>query len=223
MTPPTATNALPAKPGQKPAPLSPFAEAIKARADERVVEVFDVSEFFGPGGRTIPRIGFRVPTKWEQDCALAEAHKYVASLAGTVDEIKNDRDILQDAKAAHIAYACCREVRETEPGSAVYVPTGNPAFPGPRWMCENVEPERIAVLLNYANEVRARSAPSPVTIDDGTVEAYVSLCSTADEPEYGLVGCSREYLVQLLILASHKLARERAAAAAPAPAPSETL
>lgn len=201
-------------PGQATKPsLSPFAAAIKARADERPVEVFDVSEFFGPGGRAIPRIGFRVPTKWEQDCALAEAHKYVAALAGTVDEIKNDRDILQDAKAAHIAYACCREVKETEPGSAVYAPTGNPAFPGPKWMCENVEPERIAVLLNYANEVRAKAAPSPVTIDDDRVEAYLSMCATAEEPEYSLVGCSREYLVQLLILAAHKLARERRDAA----------
>ena len=190
-------------------PLSPFAAAIKERADNRPVEVFDVTDYFGPGDKPIPRIGFRVPTKWEQDCALAEAHKYVASLAGTTEAIKTDRDILQDAKAAHVAYEACREVRETEPGSGVYKPTGNPAFPGPKWMCENVDPDRVAVLLNFANQVRVKLAPVPVTIDRVTVDAFASMCATAPEPEFGLVAHSREYVVQLAILFAQDLAAVR--------------
>lgn len=190
-------------------PLSAFAAAIKARADARPVEVFDLTDYFGAGDKSIPRVGVRVPTKWEQDCALAEAHKYVAALAGTVETIKNDRDILQDAKAAFVAYEACREVIEEPANSGVYVPTGNPAFPGPRWMCENVDPDRIAVLLNYANEVRVKHAPVQVTIDRPLVDAFASMCATAPEPEFGLVAHSREYIVQLLILVSQDLAAAR--------------
>lgn len=194
--------------------LTAFAAAIKARADARPVEAFDVSGFFGPGDKVFPHIGIRIPTKYEQDCALAEAHKYVAALAGSSDEIKGDRDIVQDTKAAFIAYEFCREVVADPERAGEWKPTGNPLFPGPKWLCENVEPERISVLINYANEVRAKLAPSPVEIDDSTIEAYASMLVTTPEPEFSMVGCSREYTVQLSILLAEKLHRERKEVAA---------
>jgi hypothetical protein len=198
------------------APLNPFSAAIQRRADARPVECFDLAEFgfFLPLEKNPPRVGIRVPTKYEQDCARAEATKYVEALAQGTETLKGSEDLTRDALAGFIAYETCREMRETAEGSGVWEPTGSPAFMGPKWLCQRVEPERIAVLINLLNEVRAKHAPSPTEIDDSTVEAYASLCATADEPEYRMAGLSREYLCQLAVLLSVKLARERAEAAA---------
>ncbi len=205
-------------------PRSAFALAIEEAARSRPVEVFDVSGLFRVGEKELPRIGIRVPTKGEQDRALVAAHKYVAAIAGEVAEAKGDRDILQDAKAAAVAFEFAREVHAptctcptcaalppaTDP--TAWRPTGYPAFPGQRWAIDHLTTEQIAVLINLANEWRAKQAPSPTEIDDVTIEAYASLCSTAEEPEYAMAGLGREYLVQLAILLSHKLvaARRRA-------------
>lgn len=189
--------------------LNPFSAAIERRAQARPIEVFDLSEwgFFLPTEKQPPRVGIRVPTKYEQDCARAEATKYVETLAAGTETLKGNDDILRDALAGFIAYETCREMREASPG--VWEPTGNPAFMAPKWLCQRIEPERIAVLINLLNEVRAKHAPSPVEIDDSTVEAYLSLCSTAEQPEFSMVGCSREYLCQLAILFAVKVIAAR--------------
>lgn len=209
MTPP-----LPAI-GRPPAhaALNPLSAAIKRGAEGRRVECFDLAAFgfFLPLEKSPPRVGVRTPTSFEQDCAYEGAKKYAAEIAGSTDALKHDDTIVRNAMGAFIAYEACREMRETEPGSGQWEPTGNPAFMGPKWLTQHLDVDRISVLLNLINEVRAKCAPSPVEIDDSTVEAYQSLCSTAAEPEYGMVGCSREYVVQLFILSSMKLARERAA------------
>lgn len=209
MTPPTQPTI--GRPAPAPA-LNAFSAAIKRGADGRVVECFDLSAFgfFLPLEKNPPRVGVRIPTKYEQDCAYEGAKKYAATLAGSNDALKGDENITRDALGAFIAYETFREMREEPEGSGQWVPTGNPAFMGPKWLCEHLDVDRISVLVNMLNEWRAKCAPSPVEIDDSTVEAYASLCSTAAEPEYGMVGCSREYVVQLAILLSMKLARERA-------------
>ncbi len=211
MTPPTPIPAV-GRPAAT-APLNPFSAAIKRAADDRAVEPFDLSAFgfFLPIEKNPPRVGVRLPVKYEQDCAYEGAKKYAATLAGSNDALKGDENITRDALGAFIAYETFREMREEPEGSGRWVPTGNPAFMGPKWLCEHLDVDRIAVLVNLLNEWRAKCAPSPTEIDDSTVEAYQSLCSTAAEPEYGMVGCSREYVVQLFILSSMKLARERAA------------
>ncbi len=210
MTPPTQPNI--GRPAAATA-LNPFSAASKRGADGRVIECFDLSAFgfFLPLEKNPPRVGVRIPTKYEQDTAYEGAKKYAATLAGSNDALKGDENITRDALGAFIAYETFREMREEPEGSGQWVPTGNPAFMGPKWLCEHLDVDRIAVLVNLLNEWRAKCAPSPTEIDDSTVEAYQSLCSTAAEPEYGMVGCSREYVVQLFILSSMKLARERAA------------
>lgn len=212
MTPPTQPNI--GRPAAAPA-LNPFSAAIKRAADDRAVEPFDLAEFgfFLPIEKNPPRVGVRLPVKYEQDCAYEGAKKYAATLAGSNDALKGDENITRDALGAFIAYEAFREMREEPEGSGRWVPTGNPAFMGPKWLCEHLDVDRIAVLINLLNEVRAKHAPSPTEIDDSTVEAYLSLCSTADEPEFRMAGLSREYLCQLAVLLSMKLARERAAAA----------
>ncbi len=219
---------LPRIPGAPSAPAaeprSAFALAIEEAARSRPVEVFDVSGLFGLGDRAIPRVGIRRATKGEQDRALKNAHRYVADLAGDVEAVKSDRDILQDAKAAAVAFEFCREVHPPEcacifckdlpvdpKNPLAWRPTGHSALPSAKWAIEHLAPEQIAVLINLANEWRAKQAPSPTEIDDVTIEAYISLCTTNEEPEYAMAGVGREYLVHLAILLSHKLAAARAA------------
>lgn len=194
---------------------SELAKALRAR--ERKVYQFDVRGFFHLGDRPIPRLGVRRPTKAEQDEALVGAHEYAAEKAGRVEGAKSDAEILQDAKAAFIACTFCRELVQKD---GEWVPTKYPAFPGPRWMCENLPPEEIAVLLNLGNEVRAKEAPAPLDIDDEAVERWIAVCQEAagtPVPEAVLAGCPREYVTHLFVLASLKLkaAREEQAPAAP--------
>ena len=190
-----------------------FAQAIDERKSQRVVEGFDVSGFFGLADRPLPHIGCRVPTKGEQDRAIIAAHKYIAEIANNAgagsDSAKSDRDLTQDAKTAAAIFECFREMVPDPDDPKKWIHADWPAFPSPRWAIENLTPEQIAVLLNLANEFRAKQAPSPIGLDDDTVEDYIAVCVTQNNPEYLLVGLSREYLVQLQILTSARLAASR--------------
>lgn len=204
-------NLPPKQPGTPPAPpgerLSAFAQAIADAEKARPVESFDVAGFLGLGDRPIPRVGIRVPVQGEQDRATVAAHAYVDEITKSTDGAKTDGDLIHNAKLSAIAAEFCREVVEKSPG--VWEPTGYPAFPSPKWLIGKLAPEQIATLVNLANEYRAKQDPAGATLDDVTVEAYVSVCASSPEPEYTLIGLSREYVVQLLILGSHKLAAAR--------------
>jgi len=179
---------------------SELARAIEAR--ERPTMVFDVSGFMGLGGNSIRQIAIRIPTKLEQDRALAGAHKYVQELAGDIEQVKSDEEILQDTKGAFIAFEFCRDV--TNPNY--------PAFPGPKWMCQHLETERIGVLINLANEARAKLGPAPETIDDERIDQIIEACTkTAGSsiPETMMATFPREVLTQLVVLLSLKVSELR--------------
>ncbi len=200
----------------KEEPKNALVEALEERAKNRPVSIFDVNKFFGPGERPIPRIGIRTPTKREQDCCRFEARKYIDSLSPGDVEGKSDAELLQDAMAAAVAWSFCREVVPVDAANpdGEWKPTGRSAFPTPGWVCATLEPERIAVLVNLANEHRAKHAPAPIAFDSETVEAVVKLCSDHagnDIPEAVLAGHSREQLTHLLVLASVQLTAARAA------------
>ena len=195
-----------------------FAAALAARAAARPVEPFDVQGFFGLGDLPIPKLGVRIPTQHEQDRALAGAHRYVAEVTGDSPDAKQDPDLLLNAKQAHIAFEFCRELESD--GAGTWTPTGYPAFPSPTWAAKHLTVEQIAVLVNLANEVRAKHAPSPVELDDATLEAVASVCAThagGDLPEAVLAGYPREWLTHALVLVSLKLQAARAALDAQAP------
>jgi hypothetical protein len=205
-----------AKPTQQnndPNRKSLFAQAIDERKASRVVEGFDVSGLFGLADKPIPHIGCRVPTKGEQDRAIIAAHKYIAEIAANAgagaESAKADRDLTQDAKTAAAIFECFREMVPDPDDPKKWIHADWPAFPSHRWAIENLTPEQIAVLLNLANEFRAKQAPSPIGLDEDTVEDYIAVCVNAENPEYLLVGLSREYLVQLQILTSHQVKASR--------------
>lgn len=193
---------------------SALALALEAR--ERKVHPFDVTGFFGLGGKPMPQLAIRVPTKGEQDAAVVEAHRHAAAISGPVEAAKSDGDLLDDAKIVEVLFRMCRDANDPK----------CPAFPGPRWMRERLTTDQLGALMNLANEVRRAEAPGPQTIDDDLLEAFVSTAAFAAGsalPEAALAGCSREWLSQAFVLLSCKLqeARRELADAQQPPPPAE--
>jgi hypothetical protein len=183
----------PAQPKDQPH-KSALALAIEHYAQNRPVDIFEVDGLLGIADKKIARIGIRVPTKAEQDAAWVGAHKYVAEVAAGVDSARGDRELLQDAQAAHIVFAFARDAEDPK----------HPAFPGPKWLCQNLEAERIAYLINLCNEVRAKRSPSPSLLTPDMAIALAQMVSAADaegaDPILLLATYPREVLSQAFTL-----------------------
>lgn len=199
-----------------------FQKAIEERnAAEPLVE-FDLTEQLGGeiAGRKLPKVGIRIPTKRAQDVAIVAAHKYVNALARDggkedVEGVRQDRDVLQDAKSACIISEFVRDLKS----GGKY-----PAFT-PQWACENLRPEEIAVFLNVANAVRAERHGLAAKVTDDGVEAWITICDEADSTEFParvLAGCSREYLEFLVLRMAMKVAEARRALESASPTPPST-
>lgn len=173
------------------AQLSPLAAAISART--RTLYEFDVSEVFKI---TDCKVKVRVVTKAEQDLALVGAHKYAEERTKAAPQAAKDPDILEDAKAAFIAFAACRDSAD---------PDKFPAFLSPEWMLEHLTTDEVGYLVSLANEVRAKESPSPISISDEMMDGLSELCAqhVSDQiPEAVLAPFSREYLTHAFVMLS---------------------
>jgi hypothetical protein len=164
--------------------LTAFAQAVKDLNDNRKVVPMDVFGFWGLAEKPIPKLGIRVPTKFEQDRAWVGAHRYVQEMTTGCESAKNDDELLQDARTAFIAFEFCRELELQDDGS--WKPTGYPAFPGPKWMVENIDTDRLGVLLNLVGSVRASLAPAPTALTDAMVQVIAEECVREAQREDGL-------------------------------------
>jgi hypothetical protein len=188
--------------------VSPLAKLIAAR--KRIVHEFDVSGFFKLGDAEVPKLGFRVPTKAEQDKAIDDAHLDITRRTKSSDSAKSDEDITRDLKTAHILHKSCLDPapQKTPDGREFFYP----AFPSPGWMCENMSTEQIGTLLNLLNSVRARESPEPDALDDATVESFhamvVAQGRSTTAAEF-LAGCGREFSVQLYLAEALRLEEAR--------------
>lgn len=183
--------------------VSPLVKAIEARG--RKVKVCDVTGFFGPGNRPILEIGIRVNVKGEEDTAVVDAHRYAQELARGTEAAKDD-DLLREAKVLHALWSACREVDAD--GNATIMG----AFPGPKWMRDNLTSDQLAALLNLYNDVRTRQSPWPHAFTDDEVENLAMLCADGADTEIPtamLAGIPREAVAQYLILVSCKLRKAR--------------
>lgn len=191
---------------------TPLAIELAAAAAARPVEPFDISGFFGIGGKAVPAVGIRVPTLGEQSKAESSAHQYVAELAKTAgpgaDALLADREIYSNIKAAAIVVQFCREMTPDPNTPGKWIHADWPAFPSTTWVADNLKPEQIGVLINLGNEVRVKQSKAP-PLEDDVVEAYIGICTTIDEPEYQMIACSREMMVQLEIFTAHKVVEAR--------------
>jgi hypothetical protein len=147
---------------------------------------------------------FRVPTKREQDRAVAGAYDYAKKLTETNEKAAEDPDIISDAKSAFIVFEASRDASD---------PEKFPAFYAPSWMMDNMTADQIAVMVNIVNEVRRKESPGPGIVDDEMVEQVATLCAdhASDEiPQLALSNMNREVLSHLVVLLSLKLAEARA-------------
>lgn len=183
--------------------LSALAKAIEARG--RAVVVCDVTGFFGPGGKPVEKIGIRINVNGEEDRAVVDAHRYAAEL-GKGTEAAKDGDLLLSAKQVHVLWTACRAV-DAE-GKA----TDFGAFPGPKWMRDNLTTDQLAALLNLYNDVRTRQSPWPHEFTDDRVEHVAAICADGADTEIPtamLARIEREMLAQYLIVVSCKLRKAR--------------
>lgn len=145
---------------------------------------------------------FRVPTKVEQDRALAGAHRYVSKMLKENPEQVNDPDLLQDAKAAFIVAEMVRQS-----GSKL------PHFNDGEHVTELLSADQIRDLVHLCNVVRAKESGDPDELNDELIEALViTLAEGADSelPERLMAGKSFGFSVQLNVLLACKLQEERA-------------
>lgn len=176
---------------------SPLQAALEAKT--RKLYSFDVSECLGIEGAAL-RI--RVATKFEQDRALIEAHKYVRSLAANDEKAAADPDILNDAKSAFIAFEVTRDAT-----------SDMPAFNSGRDMLRTLTADQIAYILNLANSVRYKESPGPKDIPQEELNALVEMCfeyASEEIPDAVLAGYSREYLTHMVVALSCELKELRA-------------
>lgn len=195
-----------------PTELSEIARAILAR--QRKTYEFDVGPYVGLG-ETVSKIAVRVPTKREQDIALVGAHEYVAQLSAKTPAVKDDPEILLDAKAAFIVAVACRRAEE---------PEKMPAWPSGGWLSENLTSDQISVLLNLVNQVRAKESPTPTQISEEQIEAFIAMAALAsgtELPDIALAGLPQVYVVQLFVMTAMKLAEARKQLAQPKPSEHE--
>lgn len=171
---------------------SAVTKAIEALNQNRATEEIEIAGYFTLGEKGVPNILVRVPTKWEQDRAIDLAHAYAKKVAGEGDARKDD-DILADAKSACIAWYACRDAEDPK----------YHAFPSSEWMAKNLSAEQIGTLVRLVNGVRAKFAPTPLTLDSETLDrmvAQVAEVGATDLPERALAGWPREMLVHAWVL-----------------------
>lgn len=181
---------------------SALVAALDAR--ERKVHRFDVSGFFGLGDKEIPEIGFRVPTKHEEDGAVAGAHAYAKKRAGEDESARHDPDILTDAKIVEVLFRATLEPSD-QPGAVLY-----PAFSGgPDWMRKKLTSDQLACLFNLLSEVKRAESPTATALDTESILSIAKACWSSrntDIPEVALAHCSREWLTQAFVLLAMRLA-----------------
>jgi hypothetical protein len=183
-------------------PVSELTKILDAR--QRKAHRFDVSGFFGLGGKAIPEVAFLVPTKAEEDGAVVAAHQHARERAGTDEMARHDPDILCDAKIVEVLFRTCK-VPVEDPGAIPY-----PAFSGgPQWMRKHLTSDQLACLHNLLTEVKRSESPLRSELDHETVEAVARGCWAArhtEIPEAVLADCSREWLTQAFTLLAMRLA-----------------
>lgn len=184
---------------------TPLAKAIEKRG--RKIKVVDVSHLglTLPGDKPLAKIAFRVNVKGDLDSVIVDAARYAETLARGTDAAK-DEDLTRDAKTCFALWVACREVDEKgEPGISG-------AFPGPKWMRDNLDNDELAALLNIYNDVQWRTSPWPYRFDDDDVERLAMLCADGADTEIPtamLAPIEREILAQYLIVVSCKLRKAR--------------
>lgn len=195
---PTFTRAAPvmnatssAAPKSEPARQSALAVALADAAKARALHRYPESGLLG--GKCAELV-VRVPTKLETDQAIVDAHKYIDDMAGKLDAVKSDADLLLDTKSAAIV---ARALRDSDDPSF-------PAFPNADFVQRHLTSDQIASLVHLLNDARDREPGAQMGVTQETVSFMVSSArwlSTAPR-EHAVAffaRMNRERLIELVI------------------------
>jgi hypothetical protein len=181
---------------------SPLVRELKNR--ERETWSFDAVNLAGAGDKPLGKYRIWVATKFEQDQAIVQAHKYAKAMAGEDRDAAEDKDLLDEAKTAHILAATCRNHEQ---------PKGLPAFPGPKWMMQHMSTDELSVLLHNYNACLGKCGVYEMDTSEEKVDFYLQACADTGEtdlPDMLLGQCHREYLIFLLVRAASRMKRAEA-------------
>lgn len=190
---------------------TPIARALFKRG--RTTKAFEVLDFFGlvdTKGKPSNMLGMRILSIGEETEAIDAAHKTrsdQSKRAGDAkDAAKNDGNAFEAEKNLEALLRICREVNEKGE------PTQLPAFPGTRWMRENLSADQLGTLLNLYDELKRKHGPIKLDIDDETVEIIAKVLhehAGDDIPEAFLAPYQRWWLTHFAVLVSTKLGEAR--------------
>lgn len=168
---------------------SALVEALEAQG--RQYRDVDVSGFFAPGGKPLPKVRFMVPVLAEQTNALNMAHRRAAEASAA----KDDPDVLDNEKLCCIAYEACRDPENQK----------DRIFGSPSWMAANLSPEQIDYLVQTLNDVRFQCNPRKSKIGQEAIDLVMALCDEgagSDVPATVFGGYERSFLTHALVMVS---------------------
>ncbi len=176
---------------QEPARESALAAQLRDAAKSRMLHRYPEAGLLG--GKCAELV-VRVPTKLETDQAIVDAHKYIDDMAGKLDSVKSDADLLLDTKSAAIV---ARALRDSDDPSF-------PAFPNADFVQRHLTSDQIASMVHLLNDARDREPGAQMGVTQETVSFMVSSArwlSTAQR-EHAVAffaRMNRERLIELVI------------------------
>lgn len=169
----------------------------------RRVHLHDAHTFIGPGRKVIGKIGVRSPTKREEVEARLEAERTLRQRNG--GEMPYDTSLLTDLAAVSILHKATRDADK---------PEAMAAFPSPGWMMDHFTADELGVLLNLVQRAKQEDSPTPLTLDEDSIETMAAMLAAAHDSEAAdaLVSkCDRAWLESFAIVVCRKLSEARAA------------
>lgn len=178
--------------------------ALKARG--RTIKVFEVNGVLGLGGKPVRRIAMQIIPNGEETESILSAHDTQAECAKRAGRgeaaAAKDADIFANEKNIEALFRICRRVDKNGK------PTRAAAFPGPKWMREELSTDEIAALLNLYDELKRKYGGTSLEIDDEMVETIARVLHehlADDIPEAVLAPYPRWFLTHLATMLASKL------------------
>ena len=178
-------------------PATAFSAAFNAQ--ERPFDVYDVDDVFGLGGKPIPKIAIVVPRVLQQRHAIEAADR---ALSTATDTVRNDPDASDNEKQIELLYRVCKNPENIK----------HDAFPGPKWMRENLSTDQLGAMLNLLALTRRKYGPGGLkSFEPAEVDAFAhGLQATDPATAYSRLGIMNhaDLAGLCMVLAAHYVANK---------------
>jgi hypothetical protein len=181
-----------------------FQRALASR--ERYQQTLDISGFFGPGGKPLPKAAVRIPRKSEDISAIAAARQDARNVAKSAnleaDSFDDDDRVVAELEQLWILYHAFRDAEDPD----------KPLFHDPVWMRENLDNDQLGCMRRLLEEVRKRRGPLEWDLSEERIEAIRQLCVEHYDkpvPEQVLAHMDHIYLTAFVVEAMKQWHDER--------------